>query len=138
MPYAQSSQSLGELLTGLVRDVSTLFHQEIELAKTEAPEKFDDVMGAGRILAIGGVLAVGAISVFLAAIVSGLTALLVALSMQEQLANFVSAILVTVVVGASAWSLLAKGAADLRAKKLNMERTARSLQQDAAAVKRSL
>ena len=138
MAYAQSSQSLGDLLAGLVSDVSTLFHTEIELAKTEASEKFDDVMGASRNLAIGGVLAVGAIGVFLAAIVSGLAALLVAWGMQDQLANFISAIVVTIIVGAIAWSLIAKGAADLRANKLNMERTTRSLQQDAATVKGSL
>ena len=138
MAYAQSSQSLGDLLSGLVSDVSTLFHQEIELAKTEASEKFDDVMGAARNLAIGGVLAIGAIGVFLAAIVSGLTALLVAIGVQEQLSNFISAIVVTIVVGAIAWSLIARGASDLRANKLSMERTTRSLQQDAAAVKGSL
>src|SRR3569833_1977617 len=138
MAYAQSSQSLGDLLSGLVSDVSTLFHQESELAKTEASEKFDDVMGAARNLAIGGVLAIGAIGVLLAAIVSGLTVLLVAIGVQEQLANFISAIVVTIVVGAIAWSLIAKGAADLRANKLSLERTTRSLQQDAAAVKGSL
>jgi len=138
MAYAQSSQSLGDLLSGLVSDVSTLFHTEIELAKTEASEKFDDVMGASRNLAIGGVLAIGAIGVFLAAIVSGLAALLVAWGVQAQLANFISAIVVTIIVGVIAWSMIAKGAADLRANKLNMERTTRSLQQDAAAVKGSL
>jgi cation transporter-like permease len=138
MAYAQSGQSLGDLLSGLVSDVSTLFHTEIELAKTEASEKFDDVMGASRNLAIGGVLAIGAIGVFLAAIVSGLAALLVAWGMQAQLANFISAIVVTVVVGLIAWSMIAKGASDLRANKLNMERTTRSLQQDAATVKGSL
>jgi cation transporter-like permease len=138
MAYAQSGQSLGDLLSGLVSDVSTLFHTEIELAKTEASEKFDDVMGASRNLAIGGVLAIGAIGVFLAATVSGLAALLVAWGMQTQLANFISAIVVTVVVGLIAWSMIAKGASDLRANKLNMERTTRSLQQDAATVKGSL
>jgi cation transporter-like permease len=138
MAYAQSGQSLGDLLSGLVSDVSTLFHTEIELAKTEASEKFDDVMGASRNLAIGGVLAIGAIGVFLAATVSGLAALLVAWGMQAQLANFISAIVVTVVVGLIAWSMIAKGASDLRANKLNMERTTRSLQQDAATVKGSL
>jgi len=138
MAYAQSGQSLGDLLSGLVSDVSTLFHTEIELAKTEASEKFDDVMGASRNLAIGGVLAIGAIGVFLAATVSGLAALLVAWGMQAQLANFSSAIVVTVVVGLIAWSMIAKGASDLRANKLNMERTTRSLQQDAATVKGSL
>ncbi|MGN6684664.1 MAG: phage holin family protein [Devosia sp.] len=138
MAYAQSGQSLVDLLSGLVGDVSMLFHKEIELAKAEASEKLDDAIGASRNLAIGGVLAIGAVGVLLAAIVSGLTALLVAWGMQDQLANFVAALVVAVVVGIIAWSMIAKGAADLRASKLNMERTTRSLQQDAATVKGNL
>jgi hypothetical protein len=138
MAYAQSGQSLVDLLSGLVGDVSMLFHKEIELAKAEASEKLDDAIGASRNLAIGGVLAIGAVCVLLAAIVSGLTALLVAWGMQDQLANFVAALVVAVVVGLIAWSMIAKGAADLRASKLNMERTTRSLQQDAATVKGNL
>jgi hypothetical protein len=138
MAYAQSGQSLVDLLSGLVGDVSMLFHKEIELAKAEASEKLDDAIGASRNLAIGGVLAIGAVGVLLAAIVSGLTALLVAWGMQDQLANFVAALVVAVVVGIIAWSMIAKGAADLRASKLNMERTTRSLQQDAATVKGKL
>lgn len=138
MAYAQSGQSLVDLLSGLVGDVSMLFHKEIELAKAEASEKLDDAIGASRNLAIGGVLAIGAVGVLLAAIVSGLTALLVAWGMQDQLANFVAALVVAVVVGIIAWSMIAKGAADLRANKLNMERTTRSLQQDAATVKGNL
>jgi hypothetical protein len=138
MAYAQSGQSLVDLLSGLVGDVSMLFHKEIELAKAEASEKLDDAIGASRNLAIGGVLAIGAVGVLLAAIVSGLTALLVAWGMQDQLANFVAALVVAVVVGLIAWSMIAKGAADLRASKLNMERTTRSLQQDAATVKGNL
>jgi hypothetical protein len=138
MAYAQSGQSLVDLLSGLVGDVSMLFHKEIELAKAEASEKLDDAIGASRNLAIGGVLAIGAVGVLLAAIVSGLTALLVAWGMQDQLANFVAALVVAVVVGLIAWSMIAKGAADLRASKLNMERTTRSLQRDAATVKGNL
>lgn len=138
MAYAQSGQSLVDLLSGLVGDVAMLFHKEIELAKAEASEKLDDAIGASRNLAIGGVLAIGAVGVLLAAIVSGLTALLVAWGMQDQLANFVAALVVAVVVGIIAWSMIAKGAADLRASKLNMERTTRSLQQDAATVKGKL
>ncbi|HVX73211.1 MAG TPA: phage holin family protein [Devosia sp.] len=138
MAYAQSGQSLVDLLSGLVGDVSMLFHKEIELAKAEASEKLDDAIGASRNLAIGGVLAIGAVGVLLAAIVSGLTALLVAWGMQDQLANFVAALVVAVVVGIIAWSMIAKGAADLRASKLNMERTTRSLQRDAATVKGNL
>lgn len=138
MATAEGTHPLGELVSGLVSDVSMLFRKEIELAKTEASEKLDGAINAGRSLAIGGVLAIGAIGVFLAALVSGLTALLVAMGMQPQLANFLAAIVVTVVVGGVAWTLIAKGAADLKANNLNMQRTAHSLQMDAAAVKENL
>ena len=137
MAAFDSTHPLGGLLSGLVSDVSMLFRKEIELAKTEASEKVDQAMNAGRSLAIGGVLAIGAIGVFLAALVSGLTALLVNMGMQQPLANFISAIVVTIVVGAIAWALIAKGANDLKANKLNMQRTTHSLQMDAAAVKES-
>lgn len=133
-----SSRPLGDLLGGLVSDISMLFRKEIELAKTEASEKLDEAIGASRNLAIGGVLAIGAVGVFLAALVSGLTAILVAMGMQDQLANFIAAIVVAVVVGAIAWAMISRGLADLKANKLNMQRTAHSLQMDAAAVRETV
>jgi hypothetical protein len=138
MAHAHSGQSLVDLLSGLGGDVSVLFPTKSDRSTAGASEKLDDAIGASRNLAIGGVLAIGAVGVLLAAIVSGLTALLVAWGMQDQLANFVAALVVAVVVGLIAWSMIAKGAADLRASKLNMERTTRSLQQDAATVKGNL
>lgn len=133
----QGGFGLGDLLSGLVSDISGLFRKEIELAKAEASEKLDNAMRAGRNLAIGAVLAVGALGVFLAALVSGGTTLLVAAGMGEPAANFVSALVVTIVVGAIAWAMVNRGMAELKANKLNMERTAQSLQLDAAAVRES-
>lgn len=134
----RTGQPLSDLLGGLVSDISMLFRKEIELAKTEASEKLDEVVSASRSLAIGGVLAIGAIGVFLAALVTGLTAILVAIGVQEQLANFLSAIVVAVVVGGIAWSMITRGVAELKANKLNMNRTAHSLQRDAAAVRETM
>lgn len=83
-------------------------------------------------------LAIGAIGVFLAALVAGGTTILMHLGVAEPVANFISAVIVTVVVGGIAWSMISRGIAEFRANKLNMERTTQSLQMDAAAVKESL
>lgn len=129
---------LGDLLGGLASDISGLFRKEIELAKAEAGEKFDGVMKSTRSLLIGAVLGIGAIGVFLAALVNGIAALLVRMGMAEGSASFVSALIVTAVVGGIAWAFVSRGLAELKVNKLNMTRTAHSLQMDAAAVKESL
>ena len=138
MAHAEhSGLGLADLLGGLASDISGLFRKEIELAKAEASEKIDTAMSAGRNLAIGAVLAIGAIGVFLAALVSGGTAVLVSTGMSEPAANFLSALVVTIVVGIAAWAMVSKGMAELKRNKLNMQRTAQSLQMDAAAVRES-
>lgn len=129
---------LAELLGSLASDVSGLFRKEIQLAKAEASEKLTDALKAGRNLAIGAVLAIGAIGVFLAALVSGGATLLVQIGMSQPAGNFVSALVVTLVVGGVAWAMISRSVAEFNANKLNMERTTQSLQMDAAAVKESL
>jgi len=138
MTYTEHGRPLGDLFGSLAADISGLFRKEIALAKAEASEKLDDAMKAGRTLAIGAVLAIGAIGVFLAALVTGLTAILVAAGMAPGLANFVSALIVTVVVGGVAWAMISRGMAEMKANRMNMERTTQSLQMDAAAVRESI
>ena len=129
---------LGDLFAGLARDFSGLFRTEIELAKAEASEKIDQAVKAGISLAAGAILAIGALGVFLAALVSGGTALLVAWGMMEPAANFVSAIVVTVIVALIAWAVIASGLNQLKANRLGLDRTTTSLRADAATVKESL
>ena len=133
----QHSTGLGDLLGGLASDISGLFRKEIQLAKAEAGEKLDEVIDSSRNLAIGGVLAIGAVGVFLTALVTGLGALLIAMGMSEAMSAFISALVVATVVGAVAWMFIQKGVAELRANKLNMKRTTRSVVQDAQVVKES-
>jgi hypothetical protein len=137
MSFSDHGRPLMDLLGGLVSDISGLFRKEIQLAKAEAGEKLDEVIGASRNLAIGGVLAIGAVGVFLSAMVVGLSALLVSMGMSEGAANFVSALAVALVVGGIAWMLIQKGISEMRANKLNMQRTTRSVVQDAQVVKES-
>lgn len=138
MATGEAGRPLSDLLGGLASDISGLFRKEIELAKAEAGEKLDDAMTSARNLLIGAVLGIGAIGVFLAAVVNGITALLVRMGMVSETASFVSAVLVTIIVGAIAWAFVSRGLAELKVNKLNMKRTAHSLQMDAAAVKESL
>ena len=137
MSYSEHGRPITDLLGGLVSDISGLFRKEIQLAKAEAGEKLDEVIGASRNLAIGGVLAIGAVGVFLTAIVTGLGGLLVAMGMSEAAASFVSPLAVALVVGGIAWMLIQKGIAEMRANNLNMQRTTRSVAQDAQVVKES-
>ena len=138
MATGEHSGGLADLLGGLASDISGLFRKEIQLAKAEASEQLDVALAAGRNVAIGAVLAIGAIGVFLAALVAGGTALLIQAGVSAPLANFISAIVITAIVGGIAWSMISRGVAGFRASKFNMERTTQSLQMDAAAVRESL
>lgn len=132
------NRPIADLLGGLVADLSTLFRKEVQLAKVEASEKLSDVISAAGAIAIGGVLALGALGVFLAAIVSLLASLLVNMGIDPTLANALSAVVVTVVVGLVAWSFIGRGLHALKASNLNMNRTAASLGRDADIVKERL
>lgn len=135
----KENRPITSLISDLMQESSTLVRKEIQLAKAEASEKLDHALSAGRNLAIGGVLAIGAVGVFLAALVSGLAALFVAwFGWQEPAANFVAALIVTAVIGAVAWTMIQRGIAEFKANKLNMERTTQSLAMDAATVRESI
>lgn len=134
MTHVEHSRSLPDLLGSLINDISMLFRKEVQLAKVEASEKVDVILGSAQKMAIGVVLAIGAVGVLLAAIVSGLAALFVAWGMDPTLASSLSALVVAVVFGAIAWALVSSAISAMKAEKLNMDRTIHSLAQDAAVV----
>jgi hypothetical protein len=135
MANTAETRPLPELIGGLASDISMLFRKEIELAKAEASEKMGQAMTGIEMLIAGAVLALGALGVILAAIVSGIAAVLVAQGMGTTTANSVSALIVAVIVGIIAWVFISRGRNALRADKLSLDRTAHSLSRDAAAVK---
>jgi len=95
-------------------------------------------MGAAASIAIGGVLALGALGVLLSAIVSLLASLFVGMGWDPTLSNAVAAFIVTAVVGIAGWLSISKGLNALKASNLNMNRTAASLGRDADIVKERL
>lgn len=138
MSGVNESRPLAELLGGLATDISTLFRKEVQLAKTEASEKVSEAMGAIASIAIGGVLALGALGIFLAAIVSLLAAFLVNQGMDPTLASAIAAFVITAIVGIAGWISISKGLKALKASNLNMNRTTASLGRDANVVKERL
>lgn len=132
------TRPLGDLISGLVSDISGLFRKEIELAKTEASAKVSNAASGIGMLAVGLVLAVGAIGVLLAAIVNGLGAVLVAQGFTEANADAIASIVVSVVVGIAAWIAISRGLAIVRNTNPTLPRTANSLRRDAEVVKERL
>ncbi|HVX80422.1 MAG: phage holin family protein [Devosia sp.] len=135
---ARSARPLGELVGGLAADFSNLFRKEIELAKTEASEKLDSVVGGVELLIAGAVIGIGAIGVLFAAIVTALATLFVSWGMDRTGANSLAAFIVFVIAAIIAWVLVARGRAAVSAANLRLERTTSSLARDAAAVKEKL
>jgi len=135
MSSVNENRPLGELLSGLVGDLSGLFRKEINLAKTEASEKFGHAMGGVEMLVVGMVLAIGAVGVLLAALVHGLAAFLVAQGMTEPSANALSAVIVGVIIAGVAYMSMMRGLSILRGTDLTLHRTTNSLRRDAEVVK---
>lgn len=138
MSQVHENRPLTELIGGLVGDISGLFRKEIQLAKAEASEKVSEAMGAVVSLFIGAVLALGALGVFLAAVVTLLTSFFTAQGMDPILASALSAGIVTVVVGIIGWVFISKGLNALKTTNLNLSRTTTSLGRDAEIVKERL
>lgn len=137
MPEFEQQRTLTDLLGSLAGDISGLFRKEVQLAKAEASEKLDDALDASKGLVIGAVLAIGALGVFLAALVTGLSWLLVAFGMSEAASEFVAALTVALVVGGIAWSFISRSLEAWKASRITLNRTTNSLARDAEVVKES-
>lgn len=67
--------SLGELLTGLTTDLSTLLRQEVQLAKVETMENVTHATQSVVLMAVGGFVAYAGFLTLLVALVTGLATL---------------------------------------------------------------
>lgn len=127
---------LTELLGSLAGDMTSLFRKEVQLAKAEASEKLSEVMASAVQIAIGAILALGALGVLLSAAVAALGALFVSwLEMSPPAANALAALIVGAIVALIAWTFISRGLNGLKARNLKLSRTTTSLSRDAAAVK---
>ncbi|SDH15910.1 phage holin family protein [Pelagibacterium luteolum] len=134
----EGSRGLASQVKALINDVSTLFREEIQLAKTEAGERLDSAIHGGQMVVIGAILAIGAVGVLLAALVVAIAGLLESMGMDAGLANTFAAAGVALVVGGIGWAMISSGVKKLKATNFKMERTAHSLSEDANVVRERL
>lgn len=122
-----ANRSIIDLFGDLVDQMSTLFRQEIQLAKTEMAEKTNQAAGAAAQVAIGGVFLLAAL-IFL---LHGVVAWLAHLGLEPRWGFLAVALLVGVV----GYLLLNRGKNELKAASLTPRRTTEQLQRDAAVVR---
>lgn len=137
MAEFEAQRSLTDLIGGLAGDISGLFRKEIQLAKAEASEKVDEMLSASRGLAVGGLLAIGAIGLLLAAVVAAVTAILVSVGLSQVMANLIATACIGVIVALIAWSMISASLAAWKTSRLNLDKTTHSLARDTEVVKES-
>jgi hypothetical protein len=120
-------RSLKDLVTDLTESITTLFRQEIQLARAETSEKLSQVGVAIGAIAAGAILALAALIVLLQALVIGIT--------EAGVPPGWASLIVGVVVAIIAYVLIHKGTNDLKASSLAPNRTMESLKRDAQVVK---
>jgi xanthine/uracil permease len=103
MLYAE--RSLGELFSQLSQDVSTLFRQEVRLAKIEVSQIATDAGKQVGIIGAGGAIAYAGFLALLAALILGLS---------EFMAAWLAALIVGLVVAGIGYFIAQKGINDLK------------------------
>lgn len=125
----RTERSLGELFSELSQDVSTLFQQEVQLAKVEMSEKASQAGQRVGFIAAGGFIAYAGFLALLAALILGLA---------EFMAAWLSALIVGLLVAAVGYFLLQKGLNDLKNLNPTPEKTIKSVKEDGQWLKQQL
>ena len=129
METVKPDQSLVALIRSLTREISTLFHQEVELAKTEMSEKAALVGRNVGALALGGAIALLGGLALLAAVITGLGALL-DMFLPTGVAVWLSPLLVGAALTFYGYSRIQTALATLRHEGLVPKQTAQTLQEN--------
>jgi hypothetical protein len=127
-----SAPTLAELIASLAREVTTLLHNELELAKAEAAEALQSLTAAARLMVISIIFGVGAAGVLLAALVNAATLVLVHLGLDQALAGAVAATAVGVTAAIAAALFAVFAFAHAQSAQERIKRGAASLATDAA------
>jgi hypothetical protein len=134
MDDTKQDQSLGALLRALTSEVSLLFRQEVELARTELTEKATMVGRSVGAIAIGGAIALLGALALLAAVITGLGALLDTF-LPGGLAVFLAPLIVGGALAFYGYSRIQTALATLRSEGLAPTQTKESLQENTQWIK---
>jgi len=125
----KADQSLGALLRELTREISLLFHQEVELAKVEMSEKAALVGRSLGAIALGGAIGLLGGLALLAAVITGLGALLDTF-LPTGVAVWLSPLLVGAALSFYGYSRIQTALATLRHEGLAPKQTTQTLQEN--------
>jgi hypothetical protein len=134
MDHTKQDQSLGTLLRELTSEVSLLFRQEVELAKTEMTEKAATVGRNVSAVAVGGAIAFLGALALLAAAIAGLGALLDTF-LPAGIAAWLSPLLVGGALAVLGYSRIQTALATLRSEGLAPKQTKESQQENTHWIK---
>lgn len=124
---AGADRSVTDLFGSAIGQISTLFRQEVALARAELGEKVGDATGAVTPLAVGGGLLLGALIILLFALVSLLVSFGIAPGYAQLIVGLLAALL--------GYGLVRSGLSHLKASNLVPQRTANQLSRDAQVAK---
>ena len=129
MDTAKPDLSLGALIRELTREISLLFHQEVELAKTEMGEKAALLGRSVGAIALGGAIALLGGLALLAAVITGLGAILDTF-LPTGVAAFLSPLIVGGALAFYGYSRIQTALATLRHEGVVPRQTTQTLQEN--------
>ena len=107
-PETTNPNSIPNLLRDLRDETTTLFRQEVALAKTEMKENVSRMTGNAVKIAVGGFVAYAGVIVLLIGIGHLLGALLIRAGLDEQVAQWLAPSIVGLLVAIIGWIMLSK------------------------------
>lgn len=126
---AKEDRSIGELLSNLAGETTTLIRQEIALAQTELTQKATTTGKNVGFLVVGGAVGYAALLAILAAVIIGLGAVV---------PLWLSALIVGIVVGIVAAVLIFSSINKLKNMSLAPQQTIETLKEDAQWLKKQV
>jgi len=124
------ARSLPDLLSSLIAEFSTLFRQEMRLARVETSESINGMVAGAIMLAIGGVLLIPALVLVLEAI----SDFIVAAGLPEEWASLIVGVVVLVI----GLILFLVGVNRLKVTNLAPDRTLEQVRRDAVAAREQI
>lgn len=135
---ARVDRSIPELIKRLRDETTTLFRQEVALAKVEMSEKVSRVSRNGIYLAIGGLVAYAGLVFLLQGLSRLILVGLIEAGVSEGVAVWVAPMIVGVVVGAIGYGFIQKAISTLKREGVKPEKTVQSLQENKEWVKQKM
>lgn len=127
---SRDNVSIADLLRDLRNETSTLFRQEVQLAKTEMTEKATRVGRNLAYLAVGGLIAYLGAAFLLVGLMYLVHWGLTAAGVEEVISAWIAALAIGIIVGAIGYALVQKAISTLKHESVMPEQTVQSLQEN--------